>query len=60
MDQLKWAAIIEYTNGATTGAVVNADSEEDAWSKILKNFDHGRAVHAIRMSMILTPERECL
>lgn len=60
MDKYKWAAIVEYDSGETTGAVVEASSEMEAWDKILGAFNYGRNVRSVRLAMILTPEKERL
>lgn len=60
MEKYKWAAIIEYNGGETTGAVVEAVSEMEAWEKILAAFNCGRNVSSIRLAMILTEERSKL
>lgn len=60
MEKHKWAAIVGYDGGETTGAVVEAGSEMEAWDKILAAFNHGRNVSSIRLSMILTEERSKL
>ena len=60
MEEYKWAAIVEYGGGETTGAMVTAASEMEAWEKILAAFNCGRNVSSIRLAMILTEERSKL
>ena len=60
MEKHKWAAVVEYEGGETTGAVVEGTSNMEAWEKILAAFNGGRNVTSIRLAMILTDERRKL
>lgn len=60
MEKLKYAAIIEYSSGEKTGAWVQAESDAQAWEKLLVAFSHGKSISKISLAMVLTPERECL
>lgn len=59
-EKYKWATIVEYDGGGTTGAMVPAVGEMEAWEKILAAFNCGRNVSSIRLAMILTDERSKL
>lgn len=54
---MKYAAIIRYTTGEHTGATVEAESQGEAWFKLMStiNTDH---VSAVEIAEILTPDRE--
>lgn len=57
MEDYKYVAIVEYDSGETTGAIVMATNEMEAWEKILTAFGQGRNVRNIRLAMVLTDER---
>lgn len=57
MQEEKYVAIVEYDSGETTGAIVTATNEMEAWEKILAAFGQGRNVRNIRLAMVLTDER---
>ena len=48
--------IATYINGTSTGAVINAVSDRDAWISALSLFDHGKYIQSIQVSAILTEE----
>ena len=54
---MKYAVIATYVNGTSTGAVINAVSNRDAWSSALSLFDHGKYIQSIQVSAILTKDR---
>ena len=53
---MKYAVIETYINGTSTGAVINAVSDRDAWISALSLFDHGKYIQSIQVSAILTEE----
>ena len=53
---MKHAVIATYINGTSTGAVINAVSDRDAWISALSLFDHGKYIQSIQVSAILTEE----
>lgn len=53
----KYAAIVEHDSGETTGAIVMATNEMEAWGKLLAAFGQGRNIQNIRLAMVLTDER---
>ncbi|MCQ4992110.1 hypothetical protein NE539_02190 [Flavonifractor plautii] len=53
---MKYAVIATYINGTSTGAVINAVSDRDAWISALSLFDHGKYIQSIQVSAILTEE----
>ena len=52
----KYAVIVTFNGGATTGAVVEAESPGDAWEKVFTMFKP-ETIASVAVSMILTPER---
>lgn len=55
---MKYAAIVTYSNGASTGATVCAEGSKEAWDKIVKLFGGGDSICNIQISAIITEERE--
>ena len=53
---MKYAVIATYVNGTSTGAVINAVSDRDAWISALSLFDHGKYIQSIQVSAVLTEE----
>ena len=53
---MKYAVIATYVNGTSTGAVINAVSDRDAWVSGLSLFDHGKYIQSIQVSAVLTEE----
>ena len=53
---MKYAVIATYINGTSTGAVINAVSDRDAWISALSLFEHGKYIQSIQVSAILTEE----
>lgn len=60
MEKEKYAAIIEYSSGATTGAWVVAESEAEAWAKLMAATKYGKNISKISLEMVLTEEMGCL
>lgn len=56
MKKEKYAAIIEYSSGAKTGALVRAESEVQAWAKLMEAFKCGKNISKISLAMVLTDE----
>lgn len=54
---MKYAAIVTYSGGESTGAVVTAGSREDAWNRVMELFGGGDSICGIQLAGILTPER---
>lgn len=54
---MRYAVIATYVNGTSTGAVINAVSDRDAWISALNLFDHGKYIQSIQVSAILTKDR---
>ena len=54
---MKYAVIATYVNGTSTGAVINAVSNRDAWISALSLFDDGKYIQSIQVSAILTKDR---
>ena len=54
---MKFAAIIVYTTGESTGATVQAENRSGAWQKLLDAFDGGKSVCQVTLAQVLTPER---
>lgn len=54
---MRYAVIATYVNGTSTGAVINAVSDRDAWISALDLFDHGKYIQSIQVSAILTKDR---
>ena len=54
---MRYAVIAPYVNGTSTGAVINAVSDRDAWISALDLFDHGKYIQSIQVSAILTKDR---
>lgn len=52
----KYAVIVTFNGGATTGAVVEAESPGDTWKKVFAMFKP-ETIASVAVSMILTPER---
>ena len=53
---MKFAAIVTYSNGVSTGATVNAEGSKAAWHKVMELFNGGKNVQCIQVSAILTEE----
>ena len=60
MAKEKYAAIIEYSSWAKTGAWVVAESEVEAWAKLMEAFNCGKNISKISLEMVLTDEMGCL
>ena len=45
---MKYAVIATYVNGTSTGSVINAVSDRDAWISALDLFDHGKYIQSIQ------------
>ena len=54
---MKYAVIATYVNGTSTGSVINAVSDRDAWISALDLFDHVKYIQSIQVSAILTKDR---
>ena len=54
---MKYAAIVTYSGGESTGAVVTAGSREDAWNRVMELFSSVDNICGIQLACILTPER---
>ncbi|WP_278941193.1 hypothetical protein [Anaerotruncus colihominis] len=54
---MRYAVIATYLNGTSTGAVINAVSDRDAWISALNLFDHGKYIQSIQVSAIITEDR---
>lgn len=54
---MKYAAIVTYTTGEKTGAVIEADTMLDAWQAVDDLFSL-ETLRAVELAEILTPERE--
>ena len=54
---MKYAVIVTYSGGETTGAVITASSQEDAWERVMELFGCGKNIRGVQMACILTPER---
>ncbi len=52
---LIYAAIIKYTNGGSTGAIIEADSRGEAWKKLLPHYRDGETVSSVEMSEVIGP-----
>lgn len=52
----RYAVIVTFHNGGTTGAVVEAETAGDAWGKVFSMFKP-EIIASAAVSMILTPER---
>lgn len=53
---MKYAVIVTYVNGTSTGATLKAGSNREAWEKVLLLFNGGQNVQCIQVSAILTEE----
>ena len=53
---MKYAVIVTYVNGTSTGATLKARSNREAWEKVLLLFNGGQNVQGIQVSAILTEE----
>ena len=53
---MKYAVIVTYVNGSSTGATLKARSNREAWEKVLLLFNGGQNVQGIQVSAILTEE----
>lgn len=56
--KLKYAATVTYTTGVCTGAVVRADSQGEAWGKLLAALNGGATVQAVQLAAILADNME--
>lgn len=56
--KLKYSATVTYTTGGCTGAVVRAEDQREAWSKLLAALDGGANVQAIQLGAILADGME--
>lgn len=54
---MKFAAIITYTTGESTGATVQANDRSGAWQKLLEAFDGGASIRQVTLAQVLTKER---
>lgn len=54
---MKYAAIITWTSGETTGAVIKADGQKSAWEKLFQIFD-SKHIRGAQLAEILTPEND--
>lgn len=54
---MKYAIIVEYTNGEKTGATVTAFGQAGAWQRVFEMFDC-QNVRSVQVAEILLPERE--
>lgn len=57
MAKEKWAAIVEYADGTSTGILVMANNQKEAWQEVMAAFGGCEKVSSVKLAMILTPER---
>ena len=54
----KYAAIVTYTTGEKTGAVVCAESLAHAWALLLEEFSGGEHLQSVWLSPVMTPAHD--
>lgn len=55
MTKMRFVAIVKYTNGGLTGAIVEAASRGEAWAKLIHNYQDGERVLSVEMSEAIGP-----
>lgn len=56
--KLKYAATVIYTTGGCVGATVLAESQSEAWSKLLAALSGGANIQSVQLGAVLTDKWE--
>lgn len=54
---MKYVAVITYTNGTRTGAIIHAESHGEAWEKLFKVFNP-EFILGVKLTECLTETHE--
>lgn len=54
---MKYSVIATYESGETTGAIVSASGNREAWAKALELFNGGFRLSGLQVSAALTEDR---